>query len=161
MPLPDDFERESLYAPDQWYLHDVLELDESNHRVVGLLDTTRIGRVVEAQRPWPAHPKHLPGAVAIQMTGTLGNLHAVYLMGLRLTEGWVGYGTHVTTARFKKMGAIGPPILATATSTRRRHLRGTWFIDYTFHFEQEGELVYTSQQTAAWHRSDHRGPCPA
>jgi len=160
MPLPDDFAAESLYTPDQWYLHDLVELDAEAHRVVATLDTTRIGQVVAAQRPWPAHPKHLPGAVAVQMTGTLGNLHAVYVMGLRMTEGWVGYGTHLRTAKFKRMGEIGPPVTAIGQSTRQRNLRGTWFLDYTFRFEQEGELVYESHQTAAWTRSEHRGPCP-
>lgn len=152
MPIPPDFASESLYDPTQWYIHDVLELDPDANRVVALIDTTRLGPLVEAQRPWPGHPPHLPGAVAIQVTGTLGNLHAVYCLGLRMTEGWVGYGTHVRNARFRRLATIGPPVIAAATCTRRRELRGTWFVDFTFRFEQEGEPVYESEQTAAWRR---------
>ncbi|MCA9494337.1 MAG: hypothetical protein KC621_30635 [Myxococcales bacterium] len=152
MPIPDDFEQESLYAPSQWYVHDVLEIDRDGDRVVALIDTNRIGELVEAQRPWPGHEPHLPGAVAIQVTGTLGNLHALYVLGLKASEGWVGYGTHVRDARFRKMGRIGPPIHATLTATRKRQMQGVWFVNYRFVFEQDGEPVYESEQTAAWRR---------
>lgn len=152
MPFPPEFEREALYDPAHWYVHDVLELDADAHRVVGLVDTARLGALVEAQRPWPGHERHLPGAIAMQITGTLGNLHAVCVMGLRASEGWVGFGTHVRDARFRKAGLIGPPIRAAAEAHRRRQLRGTWFLDYRFRYEQEGEVVFESEQTAVWTR---------
>ena len=150
--IPADFPAEALYAPSAWFVHDVLEIDVDGGRVVGLIDTTRLGDLVEAQRATPGHRKHLPGAVAIQVTGTLGNLHAVYVLGLRPSQGWVGYGTHVRQARFPRMGHIGPPIVATLLATRTRQLRGTWFLEYAFSFQQDGELVYESRQTAAWGR---------
>ncbi len=118
--IPADFEAEALYAPDAWFVHDVLEIDVEAGRVVGVIDTTRLGALVEAQRPHPGHHKHLPGAVAIQVTGTLGNLHAVYVLGLRPSQGWVGYGTHVREARFRRMGTIGPPVEAELQATRAR-----------------------------------------
>ena len=158
MPIPDDFEQESLYTRDAWFIHDVLEIDRSGNRVVGVLDTTRIGAFVDAQRPWPGHEKHLPGAVVIQMTGTLGQLHAVYVLGLRPTEGWVGFGTHLEKATFRGMGRIGPPVQATLHAERVRKVRGTWFVSYAFTFEQEGNRLYESQQTAAWFQGEHRGP---
>jgi len=154
MPFPDDFEDECLYEKSCWFLHDVLEIDREAHRVVGWLDTTRIGSLVEGQIDWPGHDKHLPGAVAIQMTGTLANLHAVYCMDLRPSSGWVGFGTHIKNGRFPRLGRIGPPVIARAEATRRRMIRGTWFVDYAFRYEQEDELVYESLQVAAWGRSD-------
>ncbi len=160
MPLPDDFESECLYHRDRWYLHDLPTLDRERGLLVGILDTTRIGSLVDAQQAWPGHPKHLPGAVAVQMTGTLGNLHAVYCMGLRPTEGWVGFGTHIRSAKFPNLGRIGPSVSARCEATRARQFRGTWFIDYDFLFEQEGLAVYVSKQTAAWTRTEHRGPVP-
>lgn len=150
--IPHDFEAEALYAPEAWFVHDVLEIDVDGGRVVGLIDTTRLGALVDAQRTHPGHHKHLPGAVAIQVTGTLGNLHAVYALGLRPSQGWVGYGTHVREARFRRMGAVGPPVVAELRATRARNLRGTWFVDYAFRFDQEGELVFESRQIAAWGR---------
>ncbi len=160
MPLPEDFAEQALYTEDHWFVHDLVELDVQNHRIVALMDTRRIGTAVRAQNAWPLHHKHLPGAVAIQVTGTLGNLHAVYCQGLKLTEGWVGYGTHLKKARFPTMGEIGPPVVLNVEATRRRNIRGTWFFDYSFRFEQDGRCVFESEQIAAWTRSDHRGPLP-
>ncbi|MEQ1504583.1 MAG: hypothetical protein ABMB14_20255 [Myxococcota bacterium] len=154
MPIPPEFEREALYDPSHWFIHDVQQIDVEGHRVVGVIDTTRVGSLCEAQRPWPGHPKHLPGAVAIQVTGTLGNLYAVCVLGLRASDGWVGYGTHVKNARFHKLGAIGPPVIATAEAVKRRRMLGTWFLEFAFTFDQEGERVYESQQTAAWRRQE-------
>jgi len=150
--LPDDFARESLYTPDHWYLHDLVELDREGHRIIGWTDTTRLGALVDAQQDWPGHPKHVPGAVAVQLTGTLGNLHAAYILDLRPSEGWVGFGTHMKKARFRRMGTIGEPMISHMTCTRHRKLRGTWFLDYEFRFEQQGEVLYESLQTAAWVR---------
>lgn len=153
MPIPDDFEQQSLYRKEAWYIHDVLEIDREGSRVVALIDTTKLGALAEAQNPWPGHEPHLPGAVAIQVTGTLGNLHAVYVLDLRLSDGWVGYGTHVHKARFGRLATLGPPVIASLTATRKRTVRGVCFIDYTFLFEQEGQPVYESEQSAAWRRT--------
>lgn len=160
MPLPDDFHEQCLYTPDAWFLHDVRFEPEAN-RVVGLCDTTRLGPLVDAQRTWPGHDKHFPGAVAIQITGTLGQLWATYLLDMPATEGWVGFGTHVHHARFRKLGRIGPPVECIAELLRKRTMRSTVFTRFAFTYLQEGEAIYESEQTAAWVRSDHRGPLPA
>ena len=152
MPIPSDFEAECLYDRSAWYMHDVLEIDMEQQRVVIELDTNDLGPLVAAQRQVGGHELHLPGAVMVQMTATLGNLHAVYVLGLRPTEGWHGYGTKIVGARFNSMGRIGPPVIATATATRARQVRGTWFIDYTFEYTQEGEIVYASEQSSVWLR---------
>jgi hypothetical protein len=153
MPLPPDFADECLYGPDAWFLHDVRHLDRD--RVEGIVDTTRLGPLVDAQVPRRGHPRHVPGAVMVQLTGTLGNLHAVYALGLRVSEGWVGFGTHVRGVRFPSLGRIGPELMATACVTRVRVLRGRHFVDYAFRYEQEGRLVYESEQTAVWVRGEH------
>ena len=68
------------------------------------MDTTRLASAVAAQNPWPLHHRHVPAALVVQLTGTLGNLHAAYRQGLKVTEGWVGYGSHLKPARFASMG---------------------------------------------------------
>ena len=153
MPLPADFERESLYAPRSWYVHDLVALDRDAGRVVGVLHTTDLGSLVQDQIPHPAHPKHVPGAVLVQATGTLGLLHAVYVLDLRPSEGWAGYGIKIHQATFRSLGRIGPDVQLEAVATRCRQLRGTWFVDYRFRFEQEGRLLYASEQRAAWTRT--------
>lgn len=153
MPLPPDFHAECLYGPDAWFLHDVLHLDAE--RVEGVVDTTRLGALVDAQVPLRGHPRHVPGAVMVQLTGTLGNLHAVYGLGLRISEGWVGFGTHVKAVRFPSLGRIGPPMTVSARATRVRVLRGRHFVDYAFRYEQDARLVYESEQTAVYVRGEH------
>jgi hypothetical protein len=152
MAMPPDYAQECLYGPEAWFIHDLLELDPEAHRVVGLCDTTQLEPFVSAQRVWPGHPRHFPGAVAVQITGTLGHLHAVYCLGLKSTEGWVGFGTHIKSAKFHKLGEIGPPVHCELHATRVRTLRGTWFVTYRFTYRQRDQVIYTSEQTAAWVR---------
>jgi hypothetical protein len=150
--LPEDFADEAMYGPEGWYVHRLLGVDKEARQVVAEIDTTRIDWLVGAQREVSGHQKHIPAAVVIQATGTLGQLYAVYALGLRATEGWAGYGTHIRQARFGRMGLIGPPVVATVTCTKQRQILGTWFCDFDFRFEQEREVVYASVQTAAWRR---------
>lgn len=157
IPLPPDWHANALYAPDSLFIHDAV-FDPDNKRVIGTCDTTRLGPLVDAQRPWPGHPKHVPGAVAIQITGTLGTLYATYVLDMPATDGWVGFGTHVHSARFRKLGEVGPPLTCTATLLTNRSIRGTVFTKFSFLYTQEGDEVFASEQTAAWVRSDHRGP---
>ena len=150
--FPGDFREECLYEPSHWFVHEVRVLDREKGHVVGVIDTTRLGGYDAAQRLVGAHERHLPGAIAVQVTGTLGNLHATYVVGLRMSEGWVGYGTHIKDARFKRLARIGPPVIAELRELRRRQWQGAWFLTYRFQFEQEGEVVYESEQIAVWRR---------
>lgn len=153
MPLPPDFAKHCLYAPRSWFVHDVLQLEPGDDTVRAVMHTTDLGPLVDDQIEGPGHPKHVPGAAMVQATGTLGMLHAVYAMGLR---GWAGFGTHIHEARFGGLGAIGPDVILHCEVTRKRQLRGTWFVDYRFRFEQDGKELYRSRQTAAWVRGEGR-----
>ena len=156
VPLPEEFTRESLYEPEFWFIDELVELevDETEHldRLVALCDTRRLGEgpIVAAQRPWPAQPKHVPGIVMVQITGTLGNLHAVCALGLRMSEGWVGFGTNIHSARFRGLGRIGPPLRCELQVERLRKLGAALFVTYNFRFEQEGQVIYQSRQSASW-----------
>lgn len=157
MPLPEDFTAECLYGPDQQYVHDLLEVDREAGRVVGQVDTTRLGPLVDAQRVRPNHPQHVPGAIMVQITGTLGNLHAVYVLDLRPTEGWTGFGVHMKEARFPSIGRIGPPMRVELETLRMRRFRGRHFATYRFRFTQEGRELYLSEQTAVWFQGELEG----
>jgi hypothetical protein len=150
MSLPADYATECLYDPTHAFVHEVRRLDES--AVLAVVDTTRLGALVDAQRAMVGHPKHVPGAVMVQITGTLGNLHAVYALGLRISEGWVGFGTHLRSARFPSLGRIGPPMETELRVTRVRRLRGRVFVEYAFTYTQDDRRVYESEQTAVWVR---------
>ncbi len=151
-PLPPDFAAEALYEPSSWFVHELLRVDGHARCIEARMDTTRLGTLVDDQRLVAGHDKHLPAAVAIQATGTLGQLYAVYALGLRPSLGWAGYGTHIHDARFPRMGRIGPPVHLFGEAERQRCIRATWFVTIAFRFEQEGEVVYRSRQSAAWVR---------
>lgn len=152
-PVPADFVDHCLYAPDAWFVEQLEHIDAE--RVLVRTDTDRLGPFVAAQVVRRGHPKHVPGAVMVQLTGTLGSLHAVYGLGL---TGHVGYGTNIRGARFPGLGRIGPPMWAEGVCTRVRRLRGRVFIDYAFTYWQtaddriDGErtVIYTSEQSAIW-----------
>lgn len=154
MPLPDDFAAECLYRSDAWFAHDLVRLEDDPAEVEVEVDTTRLGPLVDAQVEVPGHPRHVPGAVCIQLTGTLGSLLATYVLGMRRSEGWVGYGTHIHDAKFSGMGRIGPPVRARATVLGTRTVRGTTFVRYRFLFTQGEREIYRSEQSAAWFRPD-------
>jgi hypothetical protein len=149
----DEFRAESLYDEEQWYVHDVLEVDADH--VVGICETDALAHspIVAAQRPWPGQPKHVPGIVIVQITGTLGNIHAVLGLGLRMSEGWVGFGTNILEARFRGLGRIGPPLRCELQVVDLRRLEGSLFVTYSFRFSQASTTIYSSRQRAAWRRA--------
>lgn len=148
--IPEEFRAESLYEPEQWYVHDVLEVDAEH--VVGLCDTKALvgSPIVAAQRSWPGQPKHVPGIIMVQITGTLGNIHAVVGLGLRMSEGWVGFGTNILEARFRGLGRLGPPLRCELRVEDMRRLEGSLFATYSFRFSQESTTIYSSRQRAMW-----------
>lgn len=152
MPLPNDFAEQCLYSPDAWFVDDLLTLDREGRIVVASVDTARLGPLVDAQRVRPGHPKHLPGAVCVQLTATLGCVIAAYTLDMRPTDGWVGFGTHIHDARFPALGVIGPPVHARAEVVSVRTLRSTVFVRHRFLFTQGEATVYRSEQSAAWFR---------
>ncbi len=156
MPIPSDFHQQCLYGPEAWFLHDVSEIDVEARRVVGLVDTARLGVLVEAQQVLPGHPKHVPGAILVQLTGTLATLMSAYVLEMPRTEGWVGFGTHIHEARFPSLGEIGPPLQVACTAQSVRRFRGTTFVRYAYHYVQEGRDVYVAQHTGAWFREADR-----
>lgn len=154
MAIPPDFADENLYGPEAWFLHDVTTLDRDERRVVGIVDTTKLGLLVEAQHVAPGHPKHVPGAVCVQLTATLAALMSAYVLDLRRTEGWVGFGTHIHEARFPSIGEVGPPMEVSCTALSVRRFRGTTFVRYRYHYTQEDRDVYVAEHTGAWFRPE-------
>jgi hypothetical protein len=157
VPIPPDFITECLYAPEAWFIHDV-DFYPDEKRLVGHLDTRGLETLVSAQREWPLHEKHLPGGIALQITAILAQLYGIYVLDMRATEGWVGFGTHVQDAKFPTMGRIGPPVECHLREISHRPIRSTWFTQFEFEYTQNDNTIYQSRQTAAWMRSEHRGP---
>lgn len=154
---PGPFDRAFLddlfYAPSVLFLDRLEVVDAAASRVVARMPTDGPMPFTDAQRTDAVrHPRHVAGAVMVHVTGMLGWAHAYYLEGLRHKDGWVGYGTHIHKAVFRKLVAPGPPLSCACTQLRLRRMKGKLFGTYAFEFHQEGELAYESEQQAIWLR---------
>ena len=74
----------------------------------------------------------------VHVTAMLGFAHAYFVLGLRHAEGWIGYGTHIESARYGRLATIGPPLLLECRATQARRIRGSIYVRYAIRFEQEG-----------------------
>jgi len=151
--LDPGFVADCPYRPEALLFDEILELDPSAGRVVARMPTHERLPFTEWQRAHPErHPRHVSGAVMIHVTAMLGLAHAYFVLGLRHAEGWIGYGTHIAEARYGRLATIGPPLRLEARATRVRRVRGALYVRYAFRFEQEGAVVYESEQGAVFHQ---------
>lgn len=151
--LDPDFVADCPYAPEAILLDEILEVDREASRILARMPTRPDLPLTVHQRVHPErHPLHVAAGVMIHLTGMLGYAHAYYVLDLREGDGWVGFGTNIQKARFGRLVAIGPPLLADCRATQVRRIRGTLYVKYTFRFEQEGVVVYESRQGAVWRR---------
>ena len=155
MPLDPEFVEESFYLPEGLMIDEVLEVDVEQSRIVARMPThdglplTNTQRVHETR-----HPRHVSGGLMIHMTGVAGMVHAYYVLGLRHSEGWVGYGGAIHKGRFKNLAPPGDPILIECRATHVRQRSKTVVARYDLRFTQNGKMVYHGDQTAMWMKVD-------
>jgi hypothetical protein len=149
--LDEAFLADCPYAPEAVLFDELLEVDRGQGRVLARMPTHDGLPLTSLQRADPVrHPRHVSGALMVHLTAMLGFAHAYYVLGLRHAEGWIGYGTHIHSARYGRLASIGPPLLLDCRATRVRRLHGTIYVRYAFRFEQDGAAVYESDQGAVW-----------
>jgi hypothetical protein len=156
--VPCEFDRSFLsdlpYDPSVLLFDRILELDPAQNRVACRLPTDQPIPFTDQQRADPErHPRHVAGAALVHATGMLGFVHAYYLLGVRHSDGWIGYGTHIHKAVFRKLVPPGEPIEATCTATRLRLGRERHVVRYEFDFRHQGERCYEGDQSAIWIRT--------
>lgn len=153
MALDPDFVADCPYLPSGLFIDDIVSIDKDTSTVVARVSTHEDLPLVRDQRAHAKlHPRHLNGGLMIHMTGMVGFAHAYYLLGLRHADGWIGYGTHVHSGRFRKLGKIGPPVLLNCRATSVRKIGSAIFARYDLRFTQEDEVVYEGDQSAIWTR---------
>jgi hypothetical protein len=142
------------YDPSVLFFDRILEIDSEQSRVVCRMPTDQPIPFTEQQRADPdRHPRHVAGAALIHATGMLGFVHAYHLLGVRHANGWIGYGTHIHKAVFRKLVPPGTPIEAACRATRLRLGRERHVVRYEFDFRHQGELCYEGDQSAIWMRT--------
>ncbi len=152
MDLPAPFEQpfldDILYHPEVLFLDRIEEIDREASRVVCRMPTDRPMPFMDSQRS--TYPKHVAGAVMVQVTAMLGFVHLYYLEGKRSADGWIGFGTHIDRAVFRKMVPPGTPMLCSCTQVRVRRGAKRIFSKYKFEFRHEGAIAFQSEQSAMW-----------
>lgn len=151
MALDPDFVAECFYLPEGLLIDEILEVNVEESRVRVRMPTHDDLPLTRMQKVHPTlHPRHVSGGLIIHMTGVAGMVHAYYVLGLRHTEGWVGYGGAIHRGRFKNLAPPGEPIEITCTATRVRQREKSVMVRYDLRFTQNGNEVYHGDQTAMW-----------
>jgi hypothetical protein len=146
-----------LYDEEAFLVDEVLRLDPEARCIEALLDTTRPLPFAARQRTNAAHPAHVAGAEILMATGSLGCMHAWFFHGCRWDEGWVGFGSRIHRADFKRLARIGPPLHLLSRETRSRVGPRRVVLRYEFRFSQDGEPVYLGDQSAMFVRDRELG----
>lgn len=153
MPIDPGFVADCPYGPDGQLLDSIVAVDRDASTIVATMATRADLPLTRDQRAHPErHPHHVSGALMIHATGILGFAHAYFVLDLRHADGWIGYGTHIHAARFRRMGRIGPPMQLACAATSVRRIKGSILARYAFRFEQDGDLIYEGDQSALWSR---------
>ena len=151
--LDPDFVADCPYAPEAILFDEILEVDREGSRIVARMATREDLPLTALQRVHPErHPRHVAAGVIVHLTGMLGFAHGYFVLDLRHAGGWTGFGTNIQEARFARLVTVGPPLDAECRATQVRRMRGMLYVKYAFRFEQEGAVVYESQQGAVWRK---------
>jgi hypothetical protein len=155
MQLPAPFAQAFLddcpYDPEVLFVDRLLELDREKSLVRCSWPTDEGMLLTRSQRAHETrHPRHVAGALMVHVTGMLGFVHAYHVLGLRHADGWVGYGTHLHHAVFRKLVPPGERIDCECRALRTRLGKERHFVRYAFLLHHQGDLCYESEQSAVW-----------
>lgn len=151
MALDPDFVKDCLYYPDGLLIDEVLAVDEAQSLVRVRMPTHADLPLTREQRVDPViHPRHVSGGLMVHMTGVAAFAHFYYVLGLRHSQRWTGYGVRIQDARFHALAKVGPPLVLECKALRTRKRGMHLLVQYEFKFYQDDKLVYEGQQTAMW-----------
>ena len=140
------------YREEAFLVDEVLKMDPENRTIEARMDTTRELPFARHQRVDAGHPAHVNAGELLQLTGSLGCLHAWFFYGCRWEDGWAAYGNRIHRADFKDLALLGPPLRLESRETRNRVGPKRIVVRFEFHFWQEETLVYLGDQTAMFVR---------
>ena len=141
-----------LYEPEAFLIDEVTRVDRAERVVEARMDTTRPLPYTAMQRPSETHPAHVAAAELLMLTGNLGFVHAWWIHGCHFDEGWAGFGNRIHRADFKSLARLGPPLDLHSRETKTRAGEKRVVMRMEFEFSQEGQRVYTGDQSAMFFR---------
>jgi hypothetical protein len=74
------------------------------------------------------------------------------VLDLKHSEGWIGYGGRIHSARFRALARPGEPLVLECRAKQVRRMPSSVLARYDFRFLQTEKLVYEGDQTALWSR---------
>lgn len=155
MPLDPEFVADCPYGPGGLLIDEIIEIDRENDFVRARMPTSDELPLTREQRAHPVrHPRHVSGGLMVHMTGMVAFVHAYYVLGLKHSDGWVGYGAKIHSARFKALAPPGDPLILECKATYVRRTEKQAFVKYAFRFLQNETVVYEGEQSAMWVRPE-------
>jgi hypothetical protein len=137
-----------LYREDAFLIDEVTSMDHDARRIEARLDHERSFPFAKEQRTDANHPAHFSVGELVMVTGCLGCMHAWFFHGCRWDEGWVGFGSRIHRADFKRIALLDAPLELESRETRTRVGERRLVLRYDFVFRQRGEIVYKGDQSA-------------
>ncbi|MFN9811861.1 MAG: hypothetical protein ACK6CU_19760 [Deltaproteobacteria bacterium] len=151
MPIDQAFIDDCPYGPGGMLLDAILVVDRDKSLVRVRMPTHDDLPLTREQRVHPLkHPRHVSGGLMVHMTGMAGFAHAFYVLDLRHSDGWIGYGGRIHDARYKSLAIPGVPIEIECQTTKVRRGSKRIVARYDLRFYQGSSLVYVGDQTAMW-----------
>jgi hypothetical protein len=151
MALDPNFVADCPYAPGGMLLDEIVRVDRSDQVLVARMPTHEELPITREQRAHPVrHPRHVSGGLMVHMTGIVAFAHAYYVLDLRHSDGWIGYGARIRAARFHALAHPGEPLHLECKALDVRLGARSTLARYAFRFVQGDTLIYTSDQTAMW-----------
>lgn len=151
MPLDRAFVEESLYGPEAMLIDEIVEVDRDASMVRARMPTHADLPITRHQRVHPTrHPRHVSGGLMVHMTGIVAFAHFYYVLDLRHSDGWTGYGVRIREARFRNLAVPPEPMILECRAEKIRRLGDKINAQYVFTFTQGDLLVYEGKQTALW-----------
>lgn len=152
-PLDPEFVADCPYGPGGLLLDAILAVDPDKSMVRARMPTHAELPLTREQRAHPVrHPRHVSGGLMVHMTGMVGFVHAYYVLGLRHSAGWIGYGGRIHSARFRALAAPGSPMELECVAKLVRRGQKRVLARYDLRFFQDDKLIYEGDQTAMWLR---------
>jgi hypothetical protein len=152
--LEQAFVDDCFYEPDALLLDQILEINAEERLVRASMPTHPQLPITSGQKTHPIHhPPHVSGGLMVHMTGVIAFVHFYYLLGLRHSDGWIGYGVRIHQARFHALADTERPLVLECRADRVPRIRRKFLLRYQFRFTQGDSLVYEGDQTAMWMRT--------
>ncbi len=149
--LDPAFVADCPYGPGGLLIDDVITIDREKSFVAARMPTHDDLPLTREQRAHPVfHPRHVSGGLMVHMTGMVGFVHAYYVLDLRHSEGWIGYGGRIHSCRFKALAKPGDPLILECRAKQMRRTPKQILARYDLRFLQNEVVVYEGDQTALW-----------